>query len=323
MSMVNSMRKILILLFVLVPLMWHAACAIAAQPTKVRISYSSRSNSVTPFWVALQKGFFKEEGLDAELIQVNPRLGAIAVLNGDLDFTTTFGSTLRSIVQGGFPVKFVFVSVKKSEHSLIVRPEIKDIKGLAGKRFGVATLLGSDQRAGEEMMRAKGFSPAALKIIALGDSPVRMQAIRAAIVDAIAIGPPQDLMLKAEGYTILAGPQDVEIALPTSGLAVTSRMLQENPQLIKRTLRAMLKAQRFVFENKRETLQIMMRWLEQSPEVAEHSYELAGISLSRDGEITDQDWEKLIEKNRPLDEVRDFRLLREAQKELKITPKLQ
>ena len=173
------------------------------------------------------------------------------------------------------------------------------------------------------MMRAKGFSPAALKIIALGDSPVRMQAIRAGIVDAIAIAPPQDLMLKAEGYTILAGPQDVEIALPTSGLAVTSRMLQENLQLIKRTLRAMLKAHWFVFENKRDTLQIMMRWLEQSPEVAERSYELAGISLSRDGEITDRDWEKLFEKNRPLDEIRDFRLLREAQKELKITPKLQ
>ena len=79
----------------------------------------------------------------------------------------------------------------------------------------------------------------------------------------------------------------------------------------------MLKAHTFVFENKRETMQIMMRWLEQSPEVAERSYELAGVSWSRDGEITDPDWEKLIEKLRPLDEVRDFRLLREAQKELK------
>jgi ABC-type nitrate/sulfonate/bicarbonate transport system substrate-binding protein len=259
---VNQMTRMLFWCFALLPLVSDAAHAIAAQPSKVRISYSSRSNSVTPFWVALQKGFFKEEGLDVELIQVNPRLGAIAVLNGDLNFTTTFGTTLRSILQGGFPVKFVFVSVKKSEHSLIVRPEIKDRKGLLSKRFGVATLLGSDQRAGEEMMRAKGFNPNLLKVIQLGDSPVRMQAIRAGIVDVIAIGPPQDLMLKREGYTILAGPQDVEIALPTSGLAATSRMLQENPQLVKRTQRAMPKAHKFVFENKPETVQIMTRWLE-------------------------------------------------------------
>ena len=150
---VNQMTRMLFLFFALVPLVSDATRAIAAQPSKVRIS------SVIPFWVALQKGFFKEEGLDVELIQVNPRRGAIAVLNGDLDFTTTFGTTLRSILQGGFPVKSVFVSVKKSEHSLIVRPEIKDIKGLLSKRFGVATLLGSDQRAGEEMMRAKGINP--------------------------------------------------------------------------------------------------------------------------------------------------------------------
>jgi ABC-type nitrate/sulfonate/bicarbonate transport system substrate-binding protein len=169
--MIEQIARILLLLFALAPLMPDATHAIAAQPSKVRISYSSRSNSVTPFWVALQRGFFKEENLDLELIQVNPRLGAIAVLNGDLDFTTTFGTTLRSILQGGFPVKFVFVSVKKSEHPLIVRPEIKDIKGLLSKRFGVATLLGSDQRAGEEMMRAKGFNPSLLEVIQLGDSP--------------------------------------------------------------------------------------------------------------------------------------------------------
>jgi hypothetical protein len=80
----------------------------------------------------------------------------------------------------------------------------------------------------------------------------------------------------------------------------------------------MLKAHKFVFENKQETVQIMTRWLEQSLEVAERSYELANISLSRDGEITDADWDKLIEKRRIIDEVRDSGLLRDTQKELKM-----
>lgn len=205
----------------------------AAQPAKVRISYSSRSNSNTPFVIALNKGLFAEEGMDVELIQVNPRLSATAVLNGDLDFTATFGSTLRGIISG-FPLKFVAVSVKKSEHFLVARPEIREIRELNGKKLGVATLFGSDQRAAEEMIRSKGFSPNMIKPVALGEAPVRAQALRSGVVEAIAVSSPFDLNLKAEGFRVLAWPQDVEIALPTSGLAVSNRQLQQNPQFVKR-----------------------------------------------------------------------------------------
>jgi len=289
----------------------------AAQPTKVRISYSSRSNSNMPFQLAVNKGFFAEEGMDVELIQVNPRLGATAVLNGDLDFTTTFGTTLRGII-GGFPIKFVAVSAKKSEHFLVVRPEIKDFRDLNGKKLGVATLFGSDQRAAEEMIRGKGFSPNMIKPVALGEAPVRAQALRSGVVEAVSVSPPYDLALKAEGFRILAGPQDVEIALPTSGLAVANRTLFLFPQLVKRAVRALMKSHRYVFENRKDVVPQMIRYLAQTSEVAERSYDLLLISLSRNGEISDQDWDMLTEKKKAVDEVRDFSLLREVQKELKI-----
>lgn len=61
----------------------------------------------------------------------------------------------------------------------------------------------------------------------------------------------------------------------------------------------------------------MMRYLEQSQDVAERSYDLLVISLSKNGEITDREWNILTEKKKPVDEVRDFSLLREVQKELK------
>lgn len=308
-------RSVLLAIFAIV------ACAApqldAAQAAKVRISYSSRSNSITPFHLAAQKGFFADEGMDVELIQVNPRLGATAVLNGDIDFTTTFGSTLRGII-GGFPMKFVAVSVRKSEHFLVARQEFKELKDLKGKRLAVSTLFGTDQRAAEEMLRAKGLPIDYLKPIALGDAPIRAQALRAGIVEAASISSPFDFALKAEGYRVLAGPQDIEFALPTSGLAVANRLLQQNPQHVKRALRATMRAHRYVFENKKDVVPQMIRYLQQSPEIAERSYDLLVISLSRNGEITDQEWDILTEKKKPVDEVRDFSLLREVQKELKI-----
>jgi hypothetical protein len=80
----------------------------------------------------------------------------------------------------------------------------------------------------------------------------------------------------------------------------------------------MLKAHRLVFDNKKEVVPFILRFLDQSQEVAERSYELLVPSLSRNGEITDQEWEILTEKKRPLEEVREFTLLRKARQELKI-----
>jgi ABC-type nitrate/sulfonate/bicarbonate transport system substrate-binding protein len=91
---------------------WRLQPLAAQELQKVRISYSSRSNSTTVYQVALARGFFKEEGLEAEMIQMNPRLGGLAVMNGDIEFTTTFGTTLRGIIQG-LPLKFVAISVRK------------------------------------------------------------------------------------------------------------------------------------------------------------------------------------------------------------------
>ncbi len=58
--------------------------------------------------------------------------------------------------------------------------------------------------------------------------------------------------------------------------------------------------------------------MEQTPEVAERSYDLLVITLSRNGGITDHEWEVLTAKKQMADELRDFTLLREVQKELKI-----
>jgi NitT/TauT family transport system substrate-binding protein len=290
---------------------------LGAQTQKIRIAYSSRSNTVTPLYIASSKGFFREEGLEVELIQVSPRLGAMAVMNGDVSFTTSFTSTFRAILQG-VPLKLVCVALKKGVYFLVTRPEIKDIQDLKGKKLGIATIRGTDSIVAEELLRSKGFNPGLLQQLVIGETPLRAQALVANAVQVVSLSPPHDLTLKNMGYNILAGPP--EVGLPASGLFTSNRLLKENPQAVNRTLRAVIKANRFMLENRQETVAVMLKWLPQSPEVASRSYDVELKAIARDGQMTDAEMESLIdrlgEKKRPLDEVRDFNPVRQAIKEL-------
>jgi ABC-type nitrate/sulfonate/bicarbonate transport system substrate-binding protein len=120
------------------------------------------------------------------------------------------------------------------------------------------------------------------------------------------------------GYNILAGPP--EVGLPASGLFTSNRLLQENPQLVTRSLRAVVKANRLIAENRQETIAVMRKWLPQTAEVAGQSYDVELKALTKDGQMTDAELESLIdrlgEKKRPLDEVRDFNPMRQVIKEL-------
>jgi NitT/TauT family transport system substrate-binding protein len=289
----------------------------AEAPQRIRIAYASRSNSETPQYVAQDRGFFKAEGLAVELIQMNPRLGATAVVNGDVAFATPFVSTFRGAVQG-LPLKLMFVHLKKGPYFLMVRKEIKDVQQLKGKMLGVATIKGADQLVAEELLQAKGFNPTLLQPVGIGEAPLRMQALASGAVDAVCVAPPHDLLLKRMGFPALAGPP--EIGLPVAGMFTSDRLLRENPQLVKRTLKALLRAHQFILVNRQDTIPIMLKSLPQPVDVAEHSYDIELKTLARDGQMTDAEVEGLIErlaeKKRPLDEIRDFTPVRQAMKEL-------
>ena len=192
----------------------------------------------------------------------------------------------------GFPIKLVFVHQKKGPFFLIARPEIKDVQQFKGKKLGVARIRGSDHLVAEELMLSKGFNPAGVQPIGVGD---------AARFD-----------VAAKRFHGIGGPP--EVGVPGSGVFTSEKFLRENPLAVKKTIRALLRAHNFILDNKAETIQAMMRWLPQSLEVATHSYDIEMKVLTRDGLMTDNEIDTLIaklgEKKRPMDEVCDFTLAR-------------
>jgi len=164
----------------------------------------------------------------------------------------------------------------------------------------------------------KGLDPNLVQAIAVGDPSLRFQAAVTGVVQAVSVPPPYDLMLEQKGLKAISGPP--EIGVPSSGLFASDRSIKENPEVLRRTIRATLKANRFIGENREETIRIMTKFVPQSAEIAARSYDIELKTLSKDGQMTDAEIEfqmdRLADKRRPLDEVRDFSFARQALKEL-------
>ena len=308
-------------------LLFTLAASAALAADRVIISYSSRSYAFLPAQVAVAKGFFKDENLDALLIQMRSQVTVPALISGEVHYTLSFGNIIGGAMQG-LPFKILAVLTDKPLHSIVGRPEIKTLADLRGKRIGTQRIGGSDHLAAEAILQARGIDLKDIQFVTLGgDEPVRTEILKKGLVDAICTVPPGPVRLAREGYNILGGPKDLKIGSPISAVAVTETRLKNNREETKKVLRAVLRGLRVMHERREDTLAIMSKWLNQSPDVARDSYDSILPSFSLDGGTVDKTYEFAIDSRRAtvrtekpvtLSQVRDLSLLREVQKELRL-----
>src|SRR5512139_1973011 len=92
------------LLAVLALVLMLADGATAAE--RVTIATPSRGLFEFPVVVAMRKGFYKDEGIEVDKIQMQPAIGVKALMSGDVDYLLAWGSALRAAVTG-VPIKAV------------------------------------------------------------------------------------------------------------------------------------------------------------------------------------------------------------------------
>jgi NitT/TauT family transport system substrate-binding protein len=108
----------------------------SAQP--VRAAYPSPNVQFLPAFVALEKGMYKREGLEAELISVRNALTAVqALIGGQIQYIFSVGPQMPAIWEGT-DIVLLAQQVGRPTFSLIVTPDIHKITDLKGKKIGVS-----------------------------------------------------------------------------------------------------------------------------------------------------------------------------------------
>ena len=105
----------------------------AQELIKVPVQIPSISPAVSAFAIARERGYYRQEGLDAQLVVIPSALGVQALLGGNIKFSTAGGSGLLPILRGA-PVKYVFTTFSRPMFWLYARADIRSVESLKGKK---------------------------------------------------------------------------------------------------------------------------------------------------------------------------------------------
>ncbi len=215
--------------------------------------------SMLPIFFAQDKGLFREEGLDPQLVFVGGRLQVPALAAGEVDFSASAETVLRAAVQG-LPLKVVVYMNSRMAVSLIAAPDIKTIAGLKGRSIAVTSIGGSLDYAAREILAKNGLNPERdARFVGIAQSE-QMLALSAGSIQAAMLTPPYDSMMEKKGFRRLVFVGDV-LDYPQGGLATTDKKLQENAAQVKRVVRTMVRSLIRIRQNREELVPyIANRW---------------------------------------------------------------
>jgi NitT/TauT family transport system substrate-binding protein len=204
-----------------------------------------------PSYVAMDKGFFKEEGLDARWIELQGRPMITAGLSGNLDFVPIPSGGANAILTAGAPLKYVVNQSLKPQYIIVAKADIKKVEDLKGKTLGYARVGAADYDEGATTLE-RFFNMKVgrdYKVIQFQGEPERIAALSNGDIAAAMVSVPRAYQAKQAGFNVLLRTGDY---LPRAGggFWVTEDYFAKNQDTVKKFIRAIARGVTYFRDNK-------------------------------------------------------------------------
>jgi NitT/TauT family transport system substrate-binding protein len=256
-------------------LLLNPVSATAAENLKkVIMAIPSVTINMTPLWIAQEKGFFKEEGLDVEVKFISGNTITVqALLSGQIQASWGGAAAPISAIAGGGDVVIVAVPEGKMGYMLVSRQPIKNPSELNGKKFAISARGGSDEVATRLAIEIFGADPNRANMIVLGGSAQRLAGLQSGSVDAALISGPTFFGDAGKLYKIL-DLSETDIEYPHTTIFVSKKFASGNRDAVLGLLRGYQRGVRFFENNKEESIKIASPQLKNPPkEVLERQWQ--------------------------------------------------
>jgi len=224
---------------------------------KIRIASKAAGESLVPYVIPQRLGFYREEGLDVEVVVTRGTVTTQVVVSGAVDYGN--GGSIPAML-GGARLKILQVSTDKPSQYLVVSPKITNIKQLNGKTVAISDASGNSTLLFRELLNKNGVAVDTVQMRALGEPSVRFGALLAGTVDATMITIGNARIAQAKGFRILLYSGDYVSSL-SANLETSDDKIQGAPDEVYKVVKATLKGQMFYHRNPNEAAKFIMEVL--------------------------------------------------------------
>lgn len=300
----------------------------AAAQTQLRyvpVGIPTVSISSGSFIIAKEAGFYRDEGLNVDLVVMRGAPAVQALIGGTVPFASSGGAGLLPIIRGA-PLRVVFTTYVRPMFWLYSKPEIKSIEELKGKKVGVSSIGSGPDSLLRILLKKYNLDGRDVAILATGPGPARYFALKAGATDAAVLNEQAAQLAQEAGYRQLfsftKGDEFVEVQ---GSIVLNDALVESDPGLVQKFVRATLKGLLYLRENRAGSVAIHARVLKVDTATANRLYDLARPGTTLDGTVSDDVQKKSIDQvvertdvkePPPAKKVFDFTLTRKIFKEV-------
>jgi NitT/TauT family transport system substrate-binding protein len=270
--------------------------AASVEAARVRVAIPSTTHAVLAFSTSRDKGYYREEGLDVELILMSAPFASRALLSGDVEVATVGGAGLPPVLSGA-PLRFVFTTYSKPMFWLYSKAEIRSVKELKGKRVGVSGIGSGPDSLLREMLRRDGLEGGRdVAILSLGVMPMIFNGLQSGVVDAAMLSPPVTFRADESGFRELIAFNRQDLVEPQGSILVRDNFLQSDPATLEKFVRSTYKGFLYIKQNRSGTIPILGRYLQVKEDLAAKAYDqVVRPAMTQDGTLGEELQKKTVE----------------------------
>ena len=255
---------------------------------KITIPLASAAAPFAPHVMAQLGGFFREEGLDAELPVMRSNLIVAGIAAGELHYSGQGTPTIRGAL-AGVPIRLIATIVSRSTRWLVAQPDVQAVGQLRGQAIAVGVVGDGPYNSASLALEQFGIDPATdVNWLATGGgTPERLVTMQQGLAQASVVNNSDLPRAEALGFIPLLRLDEVA-PLPEAALGASLAKLDSERDQVKRVVRAMVRALQYVKANREGSLPAFMQLLQVSREEAAQAYDAAFAGYSDDGTLPER-----------------------------------